>query len=154
MIANLPDSASRAEKMLGDEDNAMGLMKAYCYLSHLEARVLMVKNTLETLQGKNGNQLLPSLDAYFKQVHGCMSKVEYRIFSIMRSFMTLASQNPKLLVTVLNIIEIQEAVDSRVLSSGLGMDVISCVTPTDICILQFAYCDIRVLKIPEDCLFR
>eukprot|EP00890_Picochlorum_soloecismus_P002571 jgi/Picsp_1/3314/NSC_06153-R1_exocyst complex component 3-like len=120
MIANLPDSASRAEKMLGDEDNAVGLMKAYCYLSHLEARVLMIKNTLETLQSKNGNQLLPSLDAYFKQVHGCMSKVEYRIFSIVRSFMTLASQNPKILVTVLNIIEIQEAVDSRVLSSGLG----------------------------------
>lgn len=120
MIANLPDSASRAEKMLGDEDNAVGLMKAYCHLSHLEARVLMIKSTMENLQSKNGNQLLPSLEAYFKQVHGCMSKVEYRIFSIVRSFMTLASQNPTLLVTVLNVIEIQEAVDSRVLSSGLG----------------------------------
>lgn len=118
-VAGLPEAAARAERMLQDRNSSSGLIDAHLYLSQVEATVYRIKNTLETLQHQQ-NQPLPSLETYFRQVHNAMSRIEHRLWSVMRSFVSAASSRPTTLVAALRVIETQELVDAALLSDGLG----------------------------------
>lgn len=117
-VAGLPDAAEKGEKMLLDDQNATALLGSYTFLSQLEAVVFKIKTTLDSLN--DTSYVLPNLDTYFKQVYSSMKKVEHRLWSITRSFLTLGRTNPEILVAAMKVIEIQEAVDAKLLSDGLG----------------------------------
>lgn len=119
-VAGLPEAAERAEKILNDRADPVGLIETYVYLSKLEAIIYKINLTLAELQDKSKDRVLPSLETYFRQVHGSMSKIEHRLWYIVRKFMSISRKSPATLVAAVRIIEIQEAVDSKLLSNGLG----------------------------------
>ncbi|WPT17612.1 Exocyst complex component SEC6 [Picochlorum sp. SENEW3] len=118
-VAGLPEAALKAENMLQDSDTAVGLIESHAYLSQVEGTVHRVKTTLELLQDRQSYQL-PSLETYFVQVNNAMAKIEYRLWSIVRSFISLGNSRPEILVSALRVIETQEVVDAKLLADGMG----------------------------------
>ncbi len=122
-VATLPRQAAEAEKILTtSNDSASSLLRAYLTLAELEATVVKVKHALDAFKSQQATATLqvPSLEFYFEQVHKAMTKVEERIWSTVRSFKTIAERNPALLVSALQVIEIQEGVDRELLAAGQG----------------------------------
>lgn len=118
-IAGLPEAAATAESMMDDRDSSLGMVQAHEYLSQVEATMYRIKNTLQILQHFQAHEL-PSLDTYFKQVHNSMTRIEHRLWSIIRSFIKIGTSCPEELVAALRVIETQELVDAKLLASGLG----------------------------------
>ena len=118
-IAGLPEAAAKAESMMNDRIPSLGMVRAHEYLSQVEATVFRVKSTLKILKHYQTHQL-PSLDTYFKQVHNTMTKIEHKLWSIVRSFIKIGATSPRDLVAALRVIETQELVDAKLLSDGLG----------------------------------
>jgi len=122
-VATLPRQAEEAENTLHtSNDSASSLLGAYLSLAELEATVVKVKHALDAFKSQQATSTLqvPSLDFYFAQVHGAMTKVEERVWSTVRSFRTVAERTPAILVAALQIIEIQESVDRELLAAGQG----------------------------------
>jgi len=111
-VAGLPEAALKAENMLRDSDTAVGLIESHAYLSQVEGTMHRVRSTLELLQDRQSSQL-PSLETYFVQVNNAMSKIEYRLWGIVRSFIALGNSRPEILVSALRVIETQEVVDAK-----------------------------------------
>lgn len=118
-IAGLPEAAAKAEIMMNDKNSCHGMVRAHEYLSQVEATMYRVKSTLKVLQHNQTHQL-PSLDTYFKQVHNSMAKIEHKLWSIVRSFVSISKSSPQELVAALRVIETQELVDVKLLCDGLG----------------------------------
>lgn len=118
-IAGLPDAAAKAEDIMDDDCSTLGMVLAHEYLSQVEATMYRIRKTLEMLQQHQTYQL-PSLETYFKQVNRSITKIEHRLWSIVRSFVRIGTSHPHELVAALRVIETQELVDAKLLSDGLG----------------------------------
>ncbi|BDA50552.1 Exocyst complex component 3 [Coccomyxa sp. Obi] len=113
-IVNLPQEAADAERMLQDDTQ---LLQAYECLAILEGTSSMAQQALES-NAKLKRDDSRNISAYFNKVKATMSKVEERLWSIIRNFATLGKEQPAMLVNAVRIIELQEMVDKQLEASG------------------------------------
>lgn len=115
-IAALPVEAAQAEEMLRDGAN---LLQVYEMLACLEGTSMKAQQALES--GTNVNLAeATNLNAYFQKVKVTMGKFEERLWSIIRNFVAVSQEEPGLLVTALQVVELQELVDAQLVAAGQG----------------------------------
>ncbi|PSC69331.1 exocyst complex component Sec6 [Micractinium conductrix] len=117
-IAALPVEAAEAEAMLRDNAN---LLQVYEMLACLEGTSLKAQAALES--GANLDLRMEAgsnLGSYFQKVRATMGKFEERLWSIVRNFLRVAKEDPELLVTALQVVELQEMVDAQLVAAGQG----------------------------------
>ncbi|KAI7841448.1 hypothetical protein COHA_004843 [Chlorella ohadii] len=115
-IAALPVEAAQAEDMLREGAN---LLQVYEMLACLEGTSMKAQQALES--GTNVNLAeATNLNAYFQKVKVTMGKFEERLWSIIRNFVAVSQEEPGLLVTALQVVELQELVDRQLVAAGQG----------------------------------
>jgi len=117
-VAGLPEAALKAEAMISD----MNLVDAHLYLSQVEATVYRIKHALDgtdSADSADSSTDEMSLEPYFDRVRVSMTKIEHKLWWIVRSFME-PELDRRALVAALQVIETQELVDSKLVADGLG----------------------------------
>lgn len=116
-IAALPAEAAEAQRLLKHGNG--GLMQAYECLAILEGTSYKARQALEAIALPGGSQS-EGLSVYFNQVGAAMAQLEERMWNVIRNYNTVAVNEPWVLVSVVQIIEMQEIVDSQLIIAGLG----------------------------------
>jgi len=115
-IASLPVAASQAEELLQSGDN--NLLAAHEHLALLEGTAIKAQATLESGGAIVNAREAAELSSYFQRVREAAGRLEERLWSIIRNFLTTGKEEPAILVTAVQVIEVQEMVDAELLSSG------------------------------------
>lgn len=116
LISDLPRKANEVEEALNRSED-VDLVPTYIRLAELEAVASKIQMALQlTNRGREGRN--SSLQAYFTQVYHAMTKFEEKLWSICRSFRELCLRNPTKIISAIQIIEIQEKLDSKILNTG------------------------------------
>lgn len=116
-IAALPVEAAEAEAMLRDNAN---LVQVYEMLACLEGTSMKAQQALESGTNVSVREAQGNLSSYFQKVRATMGKFEERLWSIVRNFLRVAQEDPGLLVTALQVVELQELVDAQLVAAGQG----------------------------------
>ncbi|KAL4437795.1 hypothetical protein ABPG77_005707 [Micractinium sp. CCAP 211/92] len=120
-IAALPVEAAEAEAMLRENAN---LLHVYEMLACLEGTSMKAQQALESGTNVSVREAQGNLSSYFQKaraaVRATMGKFEERLWSIVRNFVRVAQEDPGLLVTALQVVELQELVDAQLVAAGQG----------------------------------
>lgn len=115
-IAALPAEAAEAEEMLKNDAN---LLQVYETLALLEGTSQKAQHALESGTHVDLREA-KNLNSYFQKVKQAQGKFEERLWSIVRNFLGVSRSDPDLLVTALQVVELQEMVDAQLLAAGQG----------------------------------
>ncbi|KAI3425101.1 hypothetical protein D9Q98_008479 [Chlorella vulgaris] len=115
-IAALPLEAAEAEEMLRDNVN---LLQVYEMLASLEGTSMKAQQALESGTSVNLREA-HNLGSYFQKVRLTAGKFEERLWSIIRNFLAVSQEDPGLLVTAVQVVELQEMVDAQLVAAGQG----------------------------------
>lgn len=116
-IASLPVTASEAETLLADDSK---LLAAHQRIAFLQGTALKAQRALESGGACMDAKEAAQLASYFQRVKHAANKLEERLWSIIRNHRTVVAENPALLVTAVQLIEIQELTDAELIAAGLG----------------------------------
>lgn len=115
-IAALPALAAEAEGLLHAENTS--LLLAYQKLMLLQVTLFRIESTWKTAAGDQ----VVNLVAYHNQIENGLGRLEECLWKAVQEIMSTAVEEPATLVAVLQIIEMQEIVDSQLVSLGEGME--------------------------------
>ncbi|RMZ56271.1 hypothetical protein APUTEX25_002461, partial [Auxenochlorella protothecoides] len=113
-IVALPREAAAAQQLL---DGEAPLLQVYQRLLVLEGTSIKAQAALESGTQVNLKEA-KNLNSYFQRVRAALVKFEERLWSVVRAFLPLSRGNPGQLIDALQVIELQDAVDSALVAAG------------------------------------
>ena len=116
-IERLPREASAAQALL---ERGAPLSEVYRRLVVLEGTSLKAQAALERGAAHANLRGIKDLNAYFQHVSSVLARFEERLWSAVRSFLTLSRDDPAQLVDALQVIELQNAIDAQLVAAGQG----------------------------------